>query len=144
MKLFKKLNEKGFSHHLLLPVVAAVVVGGIGTYLITTSHAATFKFAPKASSDITHLVTGGWHTETLTVTAANNPSNYNWRIYMFCNNGTAHGNWRVTGTGTLSCPGSGFITGTGFDYSPTDLHSVHCWSPGEKNPSTCGGGAVTN
>lgn len=40
MKLhFKKLNAKGFAHHLLIPVIAVIVVAGIGTYIITKSHA---------------------------------------------------------------------------------------------------------
>jgi hypothetical protein len=40
MKHFQKLNSKGFSH-LLVPLVAIVVIGGIGTYLLTASHADT-------------------------------------------------------------------------------------------------------
>lgn len=35
----KKLNSHGFAHHLLIPVIAVVVVAGIGTYIITKSHA---------------------------------------------------------------------------------------------------------
>lgn len=37
----KKLNNRGFAHHLLIPVVAIVMIAGIGTYIITKSHANT-------------------------------------------------------------------------------------------------------
>lgn len=37
----KHLNHKGFSHHILLPLLAILVVGGIGAYLTFTSKAAT-------------------------------------------------------------------------------------------------------
>jgi hypothetical protein len=46
----KKLNSKGFAHHLLIPVAAIVIVAGIGTYIITKSHAQTID------------PTGSWHT----------------------------------------------------------------------------------
>ncbi len=37
----KKLNTKGFSHHLLIPVIAIVAIAGIGAYVVTRSKAAT-------------------------------------------------------------------------------------------------------
>lgn len=40
MKL-QRLNSKGFSHHLLIPVIAIVAVAGIGTYVLQRSKAAT-------------------------------------------------------------------------------------------------------
>jgi hypothetical protein len=36
----KKLNAKGFAHW-IIPALAVVVIGGIGTYMITASHALT-------------------------------------------------------------------------------------------------------
>ena len=39
--MFIKLNQKGFSHHLIVPIVAVFVVGGIGMYLQLKSKAAT-------------------------------------------------------------------------------------------------------
>jgi len=43
MKLptIRKLKDNGFAHHFLLPVLAVLVVAGIGTYVINASHAAT-------------------------------------------------------------------------------------------------------
>ena len=36
---FTKLNSKGFSHHLILPIVAIVAIAGIGAYVVTKSKA---------------------------------------------------------------------------------------------------------
>ncbi len=49
MKLFKKnkLNQEGFSHHLILPVLVMVAVAAIGVYLLNGSKAAEL---PKNSS----------------------------------------------------------------------------------------------
>lgn len=47
---FKKLNSQGFAHHLLIPIAAIVIVAGIGTYIITKSHA----MVPPTN--------GSWHT----------------------------------------------------------------------------------
>lgn len=43
MQSFKPrtLNGRGFAHHLLLPVLVILAVAGIGSYLLTVSHAAT-------------------------------------------------------------------------------------------------------
>jgi len=43
MKLLstRKLNGAGFAHHFLLPVLAVLVVGGIGAYILKVSSAAT-------------------------------------------------------------------------------------------------------
>jgi hypothetical protein len=41
MKLATKLNAKGFSHHILLPLAAIVIVGGVGAYIFITAQAAT-------------------------------------------------------------------------------------------------------
>lgn len=35
-----KLNAQGFSHHLLIPLIAIVVIGGIGAYIVTKPKAA--------------------------------------------------------------------------------------------------------
>ncbi|MFZ1484077.1 MAG: peptidoglycan-binding domain-containing protein [Candidatus Saccharimonadales bacterium] len=40
--MFKKLNKKGFSHHLILPVLAVFAVAGIGTYMVTKSSAYSY------------------------------------------------------------------------------------------------------
>ncbi len=40
LKLFKKLNSKGFAHHFLIPVIAIVAVAGIGAYVVSRSNAA--------------------------------------------------------------------------------------------------------
>ncbi|HEY4160662.1 MAG TPA: hypothetical protein VGM08_01235 [Candidatus Saccharimonadales bacterium] len=37
----RKLDARGFAHHFLLPVVAVLVVAGIGAYVLDQSHAAT-------------------------------------------------------------------------------------------------------
>ncbi len=39
--MFKKLNKKGFSHHLLIPVLTIVLVAGIGTVTLKSSSALT-------------------------------------------------------------------------------------------------------
>jgi len=36
-----KLNARGFSTHIVIPVLAVVAIAGIGTYTLTRSHAAT-------------------------------------------------------------------------------------------------------
>ena len=40
--MFKKLNQKGFSHHLAIPIIAVLVVGSIGAYLATKSSAYSY------------------------------------------------------------------------------------------------------
>lgn len=40
--MFKKLNQKGFSHHLIIPVLAILAVAGIGTYMVTKSKAFSY------------------------------------------------------------------------------------------------------
>lgn len=40
MKNLKKLNAKGFAHW-IIPALVVVVIGGIGAYLVTQSHAQT-------------------------------------------------------------------------------------------------------
>lgn len=37
----KKLNSLGFAHHLLVPLIVATLIGGIGVYLLQRSQAAT-------------------------------------------------------------------------------------------------------
>lgn len=41
--MFKKLNIKGVSHHLLLPILAVLVVAGIGGYIMQRSSSAATK-----------------------------------------------------------------------------------------------------
>lgn len=43
MKHLKRLNTKGFAHW-IMPVVAIVIIGGIGSYLLTKSHAASLPY----------------------------------------------------------------------------------------------------
>lgn len=40
-KLLAKLkyNQRGFSHHLLIPIIVVVVIAGVGVYLLTNSRA---------------------------------------------------------------------------------------------------------
>ena len=38
----KKINVRGWSHHLILPVLAVFLVAGIGTYLISRSSAFSY------------------------------------------------------------------------------------------------------
>lgn len=38
----KKTNVKGWSHHLILPVLAVLMVASIGTYLVTKSSAQSY------------------------------------------------------------------------------------------------------
>jgi murein L,D-transpeptidase YcbB/YkuD len=40
--MFIKINQKGFSHHLIIPIIAVFVVGGIGTYLAMKSSAYSY------------------------------------------------------------------------------------------------------
>jgi hypothetical protein len=37
------MNEKGFSHHLIAPILAILTVGAIGSYMLTHSNAATCR-----------------------------------------------------------------------------------------------------
>jgi hypothetical protein len=37
----KSLNNAGFVHHIIVPIVTVVAIGAIGTYVIAKSHAAT-------------------------------------------------------------------------------------------------------
>ena len=48
--MFKKLNQKGFSHHLVIPVIAILLVGSIGMYLQLKSKAATNSQAAVSAS----------------------------------------------------------------------------------------------
>jgi hypothetical protein len=43
MKLLpaRRLNERGIAHHFILPVIAILVVAGIGAYILKVSHAGT-------------------------------------------------------------------------------------------------------
>lgn len=41
--MLKKLNQKGFSHHILIPLVVLLMVGAIGTYTLGKSNAAVLK-----------------------------------------------------------------------------------------------------
>ena len=41
--MLKKLNQKGFSHHILIPLVVLLMVGAIGTYTLGKSNAAVQK-----------------------------------------------------------------------------------------------------
>lgn len=41
--MFKKLNMKGVSHHILLPILAVLVVAGIGGYVMQRSSSAATK-----------------------------------------------------------------------------------------------------
>ncbi|MFZ2513455.1 MAG: peptidoglycan-binding domain-containing protein [Candidatus Saccharimonadales bacterium] len=41
--MLKKLNQKGFSHHILVPLVVLLVVGSIGAYTLGKSNAAVLK-----------------------------------------------------------------------------------------------------
>ena len=46
----KKLNQRGFSHHILMPVAVLVAVTAIGVKVLTQSHAATnYTFVRYAS-----------------------------------------------------------------------------------------------
>ena len=40
--MYKLFNQKGFSHHLIMPVVAVLIVASIGTYLVTKSSAYSY------------------------------------------------------------------------------------------------------
>ena len=45
----KKLNNQGFAHHFLIPVIAIIVIAGIGTYIVTKSKASTLPGGGGAS-----------------------------------------------------------------------------------------------
>ncbi len=46
----KKLNQRGFSHHILMPVAVLVAVTAIGVKVLTQSHAATnYRFVHYAT-----------------------------------------------------------------------------------------------
>jgi hypothetical protein len=46
----KLFNPKGFSHHLLLPVLAVFIVAGIGVFTLSTSSAQAASTAPSCGS----------------------------------------------------------------------------------------------
>ena len=66
LKLLKKLNSKGFSHHLIIPVIAIIAVAGIGAFVVTRSQAATCTNATTCDYQATKTyqtiksVTGTW------------------------------------------------------------------------------------
>lgn len=51
-----KLNAQGFSHHLLIPLIAIVVIGGIGAYIVTKPKASPVVNDPNNYSLNTSLV----------------------------------------------------------------------------------------
>ena len=56
----KKLNQKGFSHHLLLPVAIMLLVGAIGTYVLKKSHAEPLPVStPLQSTVLDSPILGG-------------------------------------------------------------------------------------
>ncbi|HUB94136.1 MAG TPA: hypothetical protein VMB52_06560 [Verrucomicrobiae bacterium] len=55
----KRLSMSGFSHHLLLPVIAILAVGAIGTYVLTQTHAATCMDYTYSAAGSTNTNTGG-------------------------------------------------------------------------------------
>lgn len=112
MKLFRllKLNDNGFSLHMVLPVLAVFAVAGVGTYLLEGSHAQTttcrtYQFAASGTNDpsgskisstacvryIQDMVNGAYQ-------AASDTSNHNLGGYASVANLYAKYNGVATGT----------------------------------------------
>jgi hypothetical protein len=60
LKHFHNLNTKGFAHW-VIPAFAIVVIGGIGTYMLTASHADSCSSTSSANA-CEHLMSQSWHT----------------------------------------------------------------------------------
>ena len=141
-QFYRKLNNHGFTHHLLLPILAITAVAGIGTYLLGIDHAAT-------PTTYDTIVVNGIQTQCVDnkngKAVAYNPV----QIYT-CSNGNTNQEWAVNATATtageiinhngycLNVDNAGKTVGTAVDVYPCKNSAAQQWTV---NTTT---GVITN
>jgi hypothetical protein len=154
MKLkLNKLNSKGFSHHMLIPLIAIVIIGGIGAYIITKPKAAVAN--PLKSKAICEGSTYNrtWKNGKCTKTCKAGYKKVSANPYDYCKKPVVANSQApksttpglscfISGPSTLSKGASFYPQLTIVNNSPGDYKPKYEVSQGGSTPNGQGGGSV--
>ena len=99
--------------------------------------ATAYATAPMAKYSMSGSCNSHYCTEHITI--GSNPSKYNVRSYVVCNNlVTNYSGWAVSGEVSVSCPRGGYhVVYAGFQYDKTHQYGVQCYQLGDSGSGSC-------